>query len=82
MDTIIKNSNKKTIPLLPLRGLLVFPYTVLHFDVGRDKSIGALEHSMMKDQFILLSTQKDARIDFPNPDEIYTTVLLLKLIKF
>lgn len=79
MDTIIKNSNKKTIPLLPLRGLLVFPYTVLHFDVGRDKSIGALEHSMMKDQFILLSTQKDARIDFPNPDEIYTTGTIAKV---
>lgn len=79
MTTLVNNSKKKTIPLLPLRGLLVFPYTVLHFDVGREKSISALEYSMMEDQYILLSTQKDARLDFPTPDEIYKTGTIAKV---
>ena len=42
-----KTRYKRSIPLLPLRGLLVFPNMVLHFDVGRDKSIGALEEAMI-----------------------------------
>ena len=55
-----KAESNRTIPLLPLRGLLVFPNMVLHFDVGRDKSIGALEEAMVGDQKILLVAQKDA----------------------
>lgn len=70
---------KKILPLLPLRGLLVFPYMVLHFDVGRDKSIGALEHSMVENQLILLATQKDAKIDFPAPKDIYKTGTVAKI---
>lgn len=70
---------KKILPLLPLRGLLVFPYMVLHFDVGRDKSIGALEHSMVEEQLILLATQKDAKIDFPAPEDIYKTGTVAKI---
>ena len=55
-----KNGQKtRLIPLLPLRGLVVFPYMILHFDVGRPKSIKALEEAMMKDQMILLAAQKD-----------------------
>ena len=73
-----KTRYKRSIPLLPLRGLLVFPNMVLHFDVGRDKSIGALEEAMIADQKILLATQKDAKVDFPKIPEIYTTGKLLK----
>ncbi len=69
----------RTIPLLPLRGLLVFPNMVLHFDVGRDKSIGALEEAMVADQKILLVAQKDAKIDFPTKNEIYTTGTVAKI---
>lgn len=43
---------KKNVPLLPLRGLLVFPTTVLHIDVGRKRSVAALEHAMMNDSRI------------------------------
>ena len=42
----------KVLPLLPLRGISVFPYMMLHFDVGRDKSISALDEAMVKDQLI------------------------------
>lgn len=76
---MIKNESVRTIPLLPLRGLLVFPNMVLHFDVGRDKSIGALEEAMVRDQKILLVAQKDAKTDFPDKDEIYTVGTVAKI---
>ena len=69
-----KNSNKKDIrriPCLTLRGLTVFPYMVLHFDVGREKSIAALEKAMIEDQELFLVTQKDAKDDDPGFDDIY-----------
>ena len=50
----------RTIPLLPLRGILVFPYMIIHLDVGREKSISALEEAMLHDRFIMLAAQKDA----------------------
>lgn len=61
-----------TIPLLPLRGLLVYPTMVIHLDVGREKSIQALETVMMGDQHIFLSAQKEVSLDQPNEDDIYT----------
>lgn len=59
------------LPLLPLRGLLVFPSMVLHLDVGRDKSVTALEKAMMGDQTIFLAAQKKVSLDDPEPKDIY-----------
>ena len=56
---------KYTLPLLPLRGLTVFPYMILTFDVGRDKSIKALDDAMINNQLIFLVAQKDAKNDLP-----------------
>ena len=64
-------SDKEKLSVLPLRGVLVFPNMVLHLDVGREKSVSALERSMMQDNRILLVTQKDAGIDDPKQDEIH-----------
>ncbi|ASV68803.1 endopeptidase La [Cytobacillus sp. FSL W7-1323] len=66
-------TNKKEIivPLLPLRGLLVYPTMVLHLDVGRDKSVQALEKAMVDDHLIFLTTQKDISIDEPDSNELY-----------
>lgn len=64
------NKTKK-FPLIPLRGMVVFPYMILHFDVGREKSILALEDAMIKDQEIFLSTQKDAKEEEPTSKDIY-----------
>ena len=63
---------KRQIPLLPLRGILVFPYMIIHLDVGREKSINALEEAMVQDRLIMLSTQKDAQNDQPEPGDIFT----------
>lgn len=62
---------KKQIPLLPLRGLLVYPSMVLHLDVGRDKSVKALEQAMMNDNEIFLASQKEMNIDDPTQEDIY-----------
>lgn len=58
-------------PLLPLRGLLVYPAMVLHFDVGRDKSIKALEKAMVSEHLIVLASQEDGQIDEPTPDDVF-----------
>lgn len=70
---------KRTIPLLPLRGLLVFPSMVLHLDVGRNRSVQALEQVMMNDHEILLATQKEISVDEPSEDEIYRVGTLAKV---
>lgn len=66
-----KMVKKYSLPLLPLRGLTVFPHMILHFDVGRMKSIKALEEAMINNQLIFLTTQKDTRNDLPGQDDVY-----------
>lgn len=67
------------LPLLPLRGLLVFPSMVLHLDVGRDKSVTALEKAMLGDQVIFLASQKKVSLDDPTPKDIYRVGTLAKI---
>jgi len=57
-------------PVLPLRGMMVFPHMVLHFDVGRAKSVAALEKAMMDDQHIFLVAQKDAETEDPKQEDL------------
>lgn len=65
-------SGKRELPLLPLRGLLVYPTMVLHLDVGREKSIRALEQAMVDDNKILLATQEEVHIEEPDANQIYS----------
>lgn len=66
-------------PLIPLRGLSVFPYMVLHFDVGREKSVKALEEAMINDQKIFLSTQIDIDVDLPTAEDFYKIGTICKI---
>src|SRR5438105_5264652 len=61
----------QTVPLLPLRELIVFPHQVYPIFVGRQKSIKALEAAEARKQPILLVAQKDAKVSDPGPDDIY-----------
>lgn len=72
-------NNNIIVPLLPLRGLLVYPTMVLHLDVGREKSIEALEKAMVEDHNIFLSTQKDVAIDEPTKEDIFEMGTLCKV---
>jgi ATP-dependent Lon protease len=74
-----QKDNKRKIPLLPLRGLGIFPYMVLHFDVGREKSIRALEEAMINDQLIFLVTQKEAQTDLPSIEDFYEVGTISKI---
>ena len=67
------------IPLIPLRGLTVFPNVSVHFDVGREKSIAAVEQAMLEDQEIFLVGQKDSNIEKPNKDEVYEIGTICKI---
>ncbi len=65
-------STVKVLPLLPLRGILVFPYMVIHLDVGRDKSVEAVDDSMTTDRKVFLATQKEAQTDDPGEEDIFS----------
>lgn len=70
----------ETMPLLPLRGISVFPGMILNFDVERKQSVGALDAALSGDQMIFLAAQKDMLADAPAQDEIFKigTVCRLK----
>lgn len=76
------DNNIKLLPLIPLRGMNIFPYMVLHFDVGRVKSILALEDAMLNNQEVFLVSQKQAKIEEPEEKDIYSigTVCNIKQI--
>lgn len=73
-----------SIPLLPLRDVVVYPHMVLPLFVGREKSINALEKAMSEDKQVLLVAQRDAAIDNPVLDDLYqfgTVSSVLQLLK-
>src|SRR5699024_9080791 len=74
------NDNRE-LPLLPLRGLLIFPSMVLHLDVGRDKSVAALEKAMMGDQIIFLVAQKKVSLNETTTEDIYVFYMLSYVIQ-
>ncbi|MCC3375741.1 endopeptidase La [Cohnella sp. REN36] len=72
-------TKSRSLPLLPLRGLLVYPSMVLHLDVGREKSIKALEQCMIDDHMILLCSQSEINIEEPTQDDIYRVGTIAKV---
>ncbi len=69
----------KSIPLIPLRGLTIFPNMVVHFDAGREKSIIAIEEAMLNNENIFLVTQKNEEVETPNHDDINTIGTVCKI---
>ena len=72
---------KFNIPVLPLRGLVVFPKMMLHFDVARKKSADAIAKAMNDNQLIFLTAQKDAAISDPCFDDIYKVGVVTKIVQ-
>lgn len=75
------NTDTLRIPVLPLRGLVVFPKSLVHFDVGRDKSITAINRAMKSKQLIFLSAQIDATVNEPKLADLYTTGVVAKVVQ-
>ena len=73
---------KDHLPLLPIRDIVVYPFMILPFFVGRESSIQAVEHALNKtDRLILLSSQKDMKAEAPSPDEIYETGTIAMIMR-
>ena len=62
----------ETLPIVPLRDVVVFPHMMMPFVIGRPSSTRALEHALLKDKRIFLAAQQDAATDDPQPKDIYT----------
>lgn len=72
-------SRVSTLPLLALRGLVVFPNTTVQFEVGREKSIQALQEAVNTDQYIFLVTQQNTEDDDPTPEALCKTGVVVRL---
>ena len=71
----------ETLPIVPLRDVVVFPHMMMPFVIGRPSSTRALEHALTKDKRIFLAAQKDAANDDPNPDDIYTMGCVANIVQ-
>lgn len=82
MQNCNQSNKHERLPLLPLRGVLAYPNMVLHLDVGRDKSISALEFAMDGDKQLLVVAQRDALKDNPHLEDMYGvgTIVSIKQI--
>src|SRR5215204_5291125 len=76
-----KKRASRSLPLLPLRDIIVFPHMVVPLFVGREKSINALEKAMAGDKEILLSAQKKAKTNEPGPEDILTFGTIAQIIQ-
>ena len=77
-----RSQNNYQLPVLPLRGLCVFPNTVLTLDVARDRSLGALQRALSGDQRLFVVAQRDSLVDHPEIEDLYTvgTVAVIKQV--
>lgn len=73
------NIEKRNLPLIPIRGIGIFPNTVIHFDIGREKSINALEEAMLEDSDIFLTVQKVADMETPKEEDFYEVGVICKI---
>lgn len=80
MEVHMENNKIEKLPLLALRGILVYPSMVIHLDVGREKSIASLENAMMnEEQLIFLSSQKEIAMEEPEKEDIYKVGTVAKI---
>ena len=73
-----------TLPVLPVRDIVVFPYMILPLFVGREMSIKAIEYSLSSNRMVLLLTQKDLNIENPSPEDLFsvgTVALVMRMLK-
>ena len=81
MLTSKERSETKRLPMMPIRDVVIFPYMMTPFVVGRESSVRALEEAMAGDKKIFLATQHDASIDEPKPNEIYNVGTVVNIVQ-
>src|SRR5213082_2665925 len=68
-------------PMVPIRDVVIFPFTKVAFKIGRPGSVRALEMALASDRTIFLSTQHDATVDEPTPDQIYRIGTIARILQ-
>jgi len=81
MLTSKEKSDTRRLPMMPIRDVVIFPYMMTPFVVGRDSSVRALEEALASDKKIFLATQHDASVDEPRPDEIYSVGTVANIVQ-
>jgi ATP-dependent Lon protease len=81
MLTSKEKSETKRLPMMPIRDVVIFPYMMTPFVVGRESSVRALEEAMAGDKKIFLATQHDASIDEPKPNEIFNVGTVVNIVQ-
>src|SRR5213082_259792 len=71
----------RALPMMPIRDVVIFPYMMTPFVVGRESSIRALEEALAGDKKIFLAAQHDASVDEPKPNEIYTVGTVANIVQ-
>src|SRR5208282_5372306 len=71
----------KKLPMMPIRDVVIFPYMMTPFVVGRESSVRALEEALAGDKKIFLATQHDASVDEPKPNEIYQVGTIVNIVQ-
>ena len=81
MLTSKEKSDTRRLPMMPIRDVVIFPFMMTPFVVGRESSVRALEEAMAGDKEIFLATQHDASTDEPSPNEIYSVGCIVKIVQ-
>jgi len=81
MLTSKEKSDTRRLPMMPIRDVVIFPFMMTPFVVGRESSVRALEEAMAGDKTIFLATQHDASTDEPRPGEIYSVGCIVKIVQ-
>ncbi|MFN0169684.1 MAG: endopeptidase La [Bryobacteraceae bacterium] len=81
MLTSKEKSDTKRLPMMPIRDVVIFPFMMTPFVVGRESSVRALEEALAGDKKIFLATQHDASVDEPKPNEIYQVGTIVNIVQ-
>jgi ATP-dependent Lon protease len=81
MLTSKEKSDTRRLPMMPIRDVVIFPFMMTPFVVGRESSVRALEEAMAGDKKIFLATQHDASTDEPRPGEIYSVGCIVNIVQ-
>ena len=81
MTQIKEKFETRKLPMMPIRDVVIFPYMMTPFIVGRESSVRALEEALASDRKIFLATQHDASIDEPKPHEIYQVGTIANIVQ-
>jgi ATP-dependent Lon protease len=81
MLTSKEKPDTKRLPMMPIREVVIFPYMMTPFVVGRESSVRALEEAMAGDKKIFLAAQHDASVDEPKPNEIFSVGTIVNIVQ-